>query len=213
MTCSLREKSFRTRFRSGCVLSLPARLDDIDEARTRRTSSRKPSPSPSSPSKPSSPSPPAKQPRCTPSWATLTRSSRPTDGSPVPLLEPEDSLLRRCSSRLDRRERRRTGSRPCSSSRSLWSLSRVRPFLLLTCSLPSSLLFLPLSSIPNPTPLPFPPLPTKADPPHSTGSVVRGSFTCSKNPENSRELIVEMTWTVSGSKGESALKAQVWKVR
>lgn len=41
------------------------------------------------------------------------------------------------------------------------------------------------------------------------GTVVSGNFTCSKNPDNSRELVVEMTWSVQG--GET--KAQVWKVR
>ncbi|KAK4702088.1 type I protein arginine methyltransferase, partial [Phenoliferia sp. Uapishka_3] len=41
------------------------------------------------------------------------------------------------------------------------------------------------------------------------GTVVEGTFRCSKNPENSRELVVEMTWKATG--GE--VKAQVWKVR
>ena len=42
---------------------------------------------------------------------------------------------------------------------------------------------------------------------------MKGEFTCSKNPENSRELIVEMTWTVETNGAEGELKAQVWKVR
>lgn len=45
------------------------------------------------------------------------------------------------------------------------------------------------------------------------GTVVKGSFKCSKNPENSRELVVEMTWTLSFNQIESELRAQVWKVR
>jgi protein arginine N-methyltransferase 3 len=43
---------------------------------------------------------------------------------------------------------------------------------------------------------------------------VAGTFSCVKNPENSRELIVEMTWSVKGAEGkEGEMKAQVWKVR
>nr|CRX79081.1 hypothetical protein ls5930a1_00124 [Leucosporidium scottii] len=47
------------------------------------------------------------------------------------------------------------------------------------------------------------------------GTTVSGSFTCSKNPENSRELVVEMTWSVQpkGAEKEGEVKAQVWKVR
>lgn len=46
------------------------------------------------------------------------------------------------------------------------------------------------------------------------GSIVKGQFTCSKNPENSRELIVEVTWEVEHLSGEKVdMKAQVWKVR
>lgn len=50
---------------------------------------------------------------------------------------------------------------------------------------------------------------------HYVGTTVAGSFTCSKNPENSRELIVEMTWSVKGkgAEKEGETKAQVWKVR
>ncbi|KAM0747348.1 S-adenosyl-L-methionine-dependent methyltransferase [Meredithblackwellia eburnea MCA 4105] len=48
------------------------------------------------------------------------------------------------------------------------------------------------------------------------GTTLKGTFKCSKNPENSRELVVEIVWTVShpGAKeGEGEVKAQVWKVR
>ncbi|KAI5481118.1 protein arginine N-methyltransferase 3 [Pseudohyphozyma bogoriensis] len=40
------------------------------------------------------------------------------------------------------------------------------------------------------------------------GTEVSGVFKCSKNPDNSRELVVEVTWTVGGKE-----EAQVWKVR
>ncbi|KAK4050975.1 hypothetical protein OIV83_003104 [Microbotryomycetes sp. JL201] len=40
-------------------------------------------------------------------------------------------------------------------------------------------------------------------------SKVTGTFTCSKNPDNSRELVCEVTWSIND--GET--KAQVWKVR
>ncbi|SCZ88312.1 BZ3500_MvSof-1268-A1-R1_Chr10-2g02915 [Microbotryum saponariae] len=47
------------------------------------------------------------------------------------------------------------------------------------------------------------------------GTVIEGSFKCSKNPENSRELVVEVTWTVHAKAEEPkrSVKAQVWKVR
>ncbi|SCV73747.1 BQ2448_6177 [Microbotryum intermedium] len=47
------------------------------------------------------------------------------------------------------------------------------------------------------------------------GTVIDGSFKCSKNPENSRELVVEVTWTVQASAEgrKGSVKAQVWKVR
>ncbi|ORY83596.1 S-adenosyl-L-methionine-dependent methyltransferase [Leucosporidium creatinivorum] len=47
------------------------------------------------------------------------------------------------------------------------------------------------------------------------GTTVSGSFTCSKNPENSRELVVEMTWSIQakGAEKDGEVKAQVWKVR
>ncbi|SGY26200.1 BQ5605_C018g08709 [Microbotryum silenes-dioicae] len=47
------------------------------------------------------------------------------------------------------------------------------------------------------------------------GTVIEGSFKCSKNPENSRELVVEVTWTVhaKAEKPKRSVKAQVWRVR
>lgn len=39
-------------------------------------------------------------------------------------------------------------------------------------------------------------------------------MTCGKNPDNSRELVVEMTWQITDKEGKkSDVKAQVWKVR
>ncbi|GAA5922674.1 hypothetical protein JCM1841_001099 [Sporobolomyces salmonicolor] len=47
------------------------------------------------------------------------------------------------------------------------------------------------------------------------GSIVEGTIKVSKNPDNSRELLVEMIWTVQqpGAERKSETKAQVWKVR
>ncbi|GAA6014374.1 hypothetical protein JCM10207_005440 [Rhodosporidiobolus poonsookiae] len=45
------------------------------------------------------------------------------------------------------------------------------------------------------------------------GSTIEGTLSVSKNPENSRELVVEARWTVTRVSGARKDGAQVWKVR
>ncbi|GAA5893921.1 hypothetical protein JCM6882_003128 [Rhodosporidiobolus microsporus] len=45
------------------------------------------------------------------------------------------------------------------------------------------------------------------------GTSIDGTLTVSKNPDNSRELVVEAVWTVTRKDGKKTEGAQVWKVR
>lgn len=47
-----------------------------------------------------------------------------------------------------------------------------------------------------------------------SGSTIEGTIKVAKNPDNSRELLVEMVWNVVTGQGEKReTQAQVWKVR